>query len=630
MVDWSEWFIKFKQQPQGTIGGGWGDDVEVVGLFGYMGYTGRGVSDLAVQGARNLVEGMWNYSGIDTESGYCAPCADAEHSAEWTGNTLGMMVQIDYGNPVWIERSMKTAKLIRDLWTDYDRDGHRRFRSNFLGATRVGEGDQANDAWINYRAVRPASAVLWYNRNPAIARLYTEIADAWVASAMSTDRGKPEGVIPAQVSFPDAILGGTNSPNWWTASHPEGTVNYDWVGANAAYKAYLQDVLFWAFRQTGDGKYLEPMRREFELAARYGKGPGGLTGARMEIPKNRYGVEWLEEERKAQEADQSVSSSQPKDEPGSEPWVARNLNGLEAWLVAKPMLEGREGALKNDITKEEIIKYSDYIVQVLKLRWPLMTTESSATDRADFVASCNAFFIYTGGRWGGPYMEAPITYENTTRQFAAAVLASDPQGFRLLYYSLTPKEREIGLVPWDLEPGGKYVLKYGPDNNDDDVMDSVSETREFTLPQRGTPVRLSVKPRQPYVIEVDQIERGKGPSLAPDPGLSAKDIRYDGDNGQLLARIHNVGSKAVRGVEIAAYEGDPENGGRLIGKDVIPNIEAPIDLEPRAVVIGFPWTPGDKRHEIYIVVDPDNRIEDEITTFNNSAHATLPEQEESL
>ena len=128
LVDLSEWWIRFRQSPRGDIGGGWSDDVELVGLFGYYGYVGRGVSDLCIQGTGKLINGVWNLSEVDPEIGYSLPMADAEHTAEPTGNTLGMMMQLDYGNPIWIERCMKTGKLIRDLWTDYDAQGYRRFR----------------------------------------------------------------------------------------------------------------------------------------------------------------------------------------------------------------------------------------------------------------------------------------------------------------------------------------------------------------------------------------------------------------------------------------------------------------------------------------------------------------------
>ena len=39
----------------------------------------------------------------------------------------------------------------------------------------------------------------------------------WRAAAMSSERGKPHGVFPAEVGFPDGTLGGINSPNWYTS-----------------------------------------------------------------------------------------------------------------------------------------------------------------------------------------------------------------------------------------------------------------------------------------------------------------------------------------------------------------------------------------------------------------------------
>ncbi len=414
LVDLSEWWVNFRQLPEGTIGGGWGDDVELVGLFGYYGYISRGVSDTCIEGTRNLVDGVWNLSEVDPTIGYCLPMADAEHSAEWTGNTLGMMAQIDYGNPVWIERSMMAGKLIRDLWTDYNDRGHRHFRANFLGAAQVGAGDRRNDSWINYRAVSPASAVLRYNGNPAIAELYVELAEAWLAAAMSTDRGKPKGVIPAEVSFPEGVSGGVNSPNWWTASHPPGTVNHDWQ--HQQYKGYLVDVLMLAYQQTGDARFLEPLRLEYELAVEHGHEPQP-SGARG---------------RGARRADAENGGL----EPGSEAWAAAKLTGTEAWLDAERMIQGRQGALESTRTKAEIIETGREISAHLKTRWPLMTSEAGPTDRVAFVGIVFPFFVYTGGSMGGPLLRAAVTYENTTKDFAAAVLGADTQGLRIIYYSL--------------------------------------------------------------------------------------------------------------------------------------------------------------------------------------------------
>ena len=605
LVDLSEWWIRFRQSSLGDIGGGWSDDVELVGLFGYYGYVGRGVSDLCIQGTGKLINGVWNLSEVDPEIGYSLPMADAEHTAEPTGNTLGMMMQLDYGNPIWIERCMKTGKLIRDLWTDYDDQGHRRFRANFMGATQVGTGDRMNDSWINYRAVSPASAVLNYNGNPTIGKLYTEIADSWLAAAMSSERDKPKGVIPAQISFPDRILGGTKSPNWYTASHPPGTVNYDW--APQKYKAYMLSILFAAYQVTGNATYLEPMRLEYELAIKHGYTPepaGSLKRSRQRGP---------------------VKVNAPA---GSEKWTAAQLAQTEMWIEAKRMLEGRSGPLENLWSKEQIIASGNRAAEHLRTYWPVSTSEAGPTDRVGFVGIIDPFFIYTGGSWGGPLLKAAVTYENTTKDFAAAVVAADPQGLRICYYSLAPQRRKIGIVPWELEAGGTYKLVYGADADDNGSIDMVTEQREFLFPQHGTPIQIDVEPRTNYVVEIDQFQRGRAIGPAPDPGLCAEDIRYHSDRNLLTARIHNVGAAAVRNVKVAFYEGNPATGGRRITVQRIPNIEAPNDLEPRTVTVGVNHS-LDRRTEIYVVIDPDREIGTEITTFNNTAHRMLPAAEQA-
>ena len=317
---------------------------------------------------------------------------------------------------------------------------------------------------------------------------------------------------------------------------------------------------------------------------------------------------------------------QPSPTPGSERWVAYNLKSVDFWLQVRQAVEGRKASLKNDITKEDIAKYSANCLSTLKLQWPLVTTEASATDRVSFFGLINPYLIYTGAsNWD----RAPrITYDNTTREFAAAVMASDRKGFRVMYYSLTPDAPEIGILPWELEPGATYKLRYGPDADGDVVMDSLTDEREFVLAQRGTPIRVKVEPRVTYIIEVDQMKPANGAPLAPDPAISASDIRYEPlrGGGIILAKVHNVGAKDVRNVEVAFYDGDPEAGGTLLGTSTIPNIEAPNDLGPRTATVGVNWTPTKESHDIYIVVDPNHQIVGEITTFNNVAHNKLPRE----
>jgi hypothetical protein len=258
----------------------------------------------------------------------------------------------------------------------------------------------------------------------------------------------------------------------------------------------------------------------------------------------------------------------------------------------------------------------------MRKSWPISTSEAGPTDRVGFVGIIDPFFIYTGGDWGGPLLKAAVTYENTTKHFAAAVVAADSQALRISYYSLTPEERTIGIVPWELEPGGTYRLVYGVDANDDGKIDAVTEERDFVLEQHGSPIEIKVNPRTNYVIEIDQLRRGRSTRILPDPGLSAEDIQFDPNRNLLTARIHNVGSLPIRDVHVAFYNGDPASGGKQIAVQRIPNIEAPNDLEPRMVKVGINYRVNEPT-DIYVVIDPQGKIESEITTFNNSAHRRL-------
>ncbi len=588
-------------------------ETALVGLFGYYGYVARGASDLCVIGANRLCDGVWNLSEVDPERGFCGPKADAEHTAEWTGNTLGLMMQIDYGNPLWIERSMKTGKLIRDLWTDYNDMGRRHFKSNFFGATQIGSGLQMNDSFINYRAISASTSVLAYNRNPTIGKLYTELADAWLYDSMRTDGGKPTGIIPAQVGWPDGRLGGVESPNWWSAvhqleRHPR-TINYDWWNEKTKegqkYKGYVGNLLMAAYQYTGETKYFDPFKAEFELAKKYGYEP-------IDTRKKKN---W-----KLPKGDKGLTAK-----PGSELWVAARLQNTQTWPNIERMLKGRQGKVGIVRTKEDIIKTGIFIYNHLEKYWPMFTSEAGPTDRVGFKGIGDAFMIYTGGYRGGPLLKASVTYENTTKDFAAAVLGCDAQGMKILFYSMAPDARMINLVPWELEEAGKYRLVYGIDKNGDGETDKVVEKRDFFFKQVGSKIPIEVKPWTEYVIEIEQIERGRpSDALRPDPGLSVEDVNYNTKSQSITATVHNVGSKAVSNLKVAFYKGSPKTDGELIAVVTIPEIEAPNDLEPRMVTVSATYPISRGQQDIYVVLDPDGKFTNEITTFNNMAHAMLP------
>jgi hypothetical protein len=211
-LDLAEWWMRHRQRPDGSLGGSWGDDVEALRSFGAFAGGSLDASPLVLEGIRKVADGAWASGSIDTEAGYFAEVDDTEHSGEWTADTLVAMIRTDYGNPVYVERALKTGKLMRDLWMDHNSKGHFLVRSNFLGATGVGGPGTQNDSRINYRPLSPAMAVLRYNNSPTLKRMFLAWADAWLGASMSTEKNKPRGIVPQEIGFAASEIGGAKAP----------------------------------------------------------------------------------------------------------------------------------------------------------------------------------------------------------------------------------------------------------------------------------------------------------------------------------------------------------------------------------------------------------------------------------
>jgi len=592
MLDLCEWWFENKQFPDGSLGGGWGDDVEALRFFGNFGAISPQASPVTLEGCRLLSDGAWFLGEVDTESGFFPRVGDTEHTGEFTGDPLPVMMLLDYGNPVWIERSMKTGKLMRDLWMDFNDKGFFAMRANFLGAVGVGTGYQANDSRINYRPALPARSVLWYNGSPTLARLFNLWADAWLAVSMSTDKGKPEGVMPAEFAFQTMEIGGLDSPAWYKANHAPGTVNYDWEGMGG-YREAVVDLLIGAYERTGQEKYLEPMRREAELAQSYLDNP-------IEDP-----------------------------EPGSPAWAGRMLLGsaeqpersaITTWRRIERMLKA--DATPEPVTTLDAVERGCAILnREARRRWPVVTADSLATDRIYIPGMLDPFRALTGYGAGGT-QHAAVTYTGLTRDCVAACLVSDERNLRVVLYSMTETPAELGIRPWVLAPGSVYLVRTGFDQTGDGTIDVEASVDEWTLPQRGVPISFTLPPRRQFVVEVSRLSRGAHTKLLPDLGISREDVIFSASSEQLIVKVHNVGSQPARDADVIVYDGDPAAGGKEIGRQTIPHIAAPIDLDPKMVRQGFPYDMEGREHTIYAVVDPEGAI-DEITEVNNSAGALV-------
>ena len=596
-LDLAEWWMRNRQQSDGSLGGGWGDDVEILRSFAAFVGASPDASPLVMDGIRALADGAWFSGSVDTEGGYFAEVGDTEHSGEWTADTLSAMIQSDYGNPVYIERALKTAKLMRDLWMDVNSRGWFLMRSNFLGASGVGTGGTASDSRINYRPAAPALAVFRYNSLPAVERLFVRWADAWLAASMSTDRGKPRGVIPQEISFADGTIGGVDSPSWFRAAHPPGTVNYDWGGAGS-YHDSIVDLLLTAFRATSDRKYLEPMELEAEFVRRHL--PDTLRASPLlSRPGPPHPDLW-----------KGLAE-------GSAAWVAARLASWPAtWNRMQDVLFPRGDSAGTTLrTLAEAARMAAEENEFARRRWPHVTTEMIATDRVYFPGLGNAVRVMTGlGALGNRPL---VTYSGLGRDFAAALLSADARSLRVALYSLSRQTETVKIVPWLLDVGPVYKIEVGPDDDADGDFESITRQHSRQLAHRGLGFAVELPPRQGTVVRVQWASGEPNRSLAADLALSPDDIQFIAEYRRVDVTVHNIGAIPARSLEVALYE-----AGRLVGRQLVPGVQAPDGLLPATVRVGFPFIPKSLRGRFRAVVDAANGIP-EISERNNEAQADL-------
>jgi hypothetical protein len=589
LYDITDWWVLNRQQPDGALGGGWSDDVEFIGLFGFDALISHGADDLSLVGARRFVDGMLASGGVDLERGYSAALADAEHTAEWTGDSLPMMIAVDYGNPKWIEFSYKTGVLMRDLWMDETDHGHLHFKSNYLSATRIGGPNTAEDAYINYRAALPAHWVGWYNGDPYIEEIFIDWATAWVEDAMRTDDGKPRGVFPASVGFEGDELGGHNSPNWYTAQHPQGTVNYDWQPQR--YRGYLEELVRGAYEATGNESLLEPFRLEAELAQAY------------------------------------LDDPVPNPTPGSAEWAGKVLGSRAVQLWDQIRIDyGIEGGggmsgEPNGYSPEDVIGMTRMGRRYIDMCLPLMTTEASATDRVAFVGIINPFMIYTGGGVGGALLAPKVTYTGLGRDFAACVMDARPSGIQVMMYGFHHGTKDAGLVLWELENGGIYEVIVGDDLDDDGVVDVVDYNATFRYLTKGQEVPIELEGDAEKLVVVRQVENGTDVRwLLPDLALVAEEIYVDPGNGLLRVPVHNIGGN-TSGDYVVVVE-DADLADTVLARIRYPAMEAPKRLNPNIAVNLLGLSKAPVSGNITVRIEPYTPFM-EITTLNNEVTVSI-------
>jgi hypothetical protein len=411
----TQWWVEKRQAPNGELGGGWGDDVEILRHWGPQA-LGFG-SEVAARGILNIAGGLWNSGTL--LNGYDRGISDVEHSSEPTTDTQPLASALHPDDPELRARLGQTAAC-SEHWIQPQPDGFLRFRSSWFNCREADtSGMRAVDVHLNTRAMGPA---LWYaylSRDPALIKRIAGWADAWIKAMRDTRHGKPAGVFPSVLRSSDGeyLIG---SSGW---DKPDAEWDYfQWSGGS---QEALASLMLAAHDLTGARKYLDAAGESFGV-----------------MEKCAAHEELCRQMRASPEAF----------------FVWRRLTGDARFDKGFGyQAEPPDAAILAGMAK--MAREADARFGV---NWDIFTSEVLYTDRVYYPLAPEYRWYLFGGEAprGDRYPTFSVTWPVVKGEFARAVLSAGEDHIRVRAYSFETSGLEAQLRLWRLKPG-RYTWTNG-------------------------------------------------------------------------------------------------------------------------------------------------------------------------
>ncbi len=460
--DVPRWWLENRLVPTGEMGGRVNDDSCMYQNYAMFPL----ISDDAVaQQLLDATAALAAHAETHTlEHGLNRRSMDPLHAYEEGLNHLALMMWWRYGEPVYFERALTSARSMEALTVMTDQ-GHRHFKNQTLGAEDLRiDRELGVDGHAHPLMLHPLFEVLWYNRHPQVEEFLREWADGWLehqepgAYATSVDVATEEAT---QVYEDRPLYGG-------------------YGGQASAFASMIQ--------YAGETKYARPFMDQFA--------EGRATFRVADHLPEFYQAGLLDDLD-----DETLQALEERD-----PYLAVLRRGDRG-----PLLE----ALRNDIAHLQRFKY-------------MYTEAEQFTDRIFLSSVNNAAKAYCGAyTTRNKYSHGlSANWEGFGTEFAALVLDAADDRLKAAVYSFADQPMEGGLRVWRLEHG-RYRVAVGPDADGDDALDAPVEAREMQL-RRHSLVPLRLEPRQVTIVEIEQVETLEPIHDRPDLALSPVDTVVEG------------------------------------------------------------------------------------------------------
>jgi hypothetical protein len=302
-----------------------------------------------------------------------------------------------------------------------------------------------------------------------------EWSTAWAAAATGTDKGKPAGIVPPSVRFPDEVING-DEPSWHKPKMYWGY--FDWE--THAGSLILDQMLF-TFTLTRDENLLEPIHAALKLI----------------------------------DAEAPPTTGEPlAATAGSRTWAAQRLvESAMFWRVVEQWRFLRRDARWDHLimrygtdysrfrlTRDEqhLVRGLDRLLAAVRYNTPLLTSEAIHTDRVYAPGWEHLKAMLTGD--GMPENSSPyfaVSWENTDEEFTALVRDVRSDRLEVNIFSHTSRDGASTMRLWQLPPG-KYVLRR-------ELPGAPSDERTISIEAKGQRIPIEVPGGKLLTIIVSRV-----------------------------------------------------------------------------------------------------------------------------
>ncbi len=585
------WF-ELRQQPDGQLGGGWGDDVELMRTWVPVAAISTGAAKVR-EGIERFADGIWQ----TLEDGYDPGIGDVEHSAEPSADSVPGMLLLRYGDPEWVERNRLSCRTIRERFMGIDAKGHPRFKSTEFGSRGVRMDPRAGaDTGYHARAMKHLLWQAWWG-DPDARDWFVRWVEGWRQATMADIGSKPAGLPPPGICYPSGdIVPPVPGATWWDP-------HYNYYGAPGLPDMIL-DCFLAAYALGGGDRFLQAFRASTD------------EGTRGPLPKGEHhppSPEWchLVLTHTVQPSRTALYRLLTDDRTYDE-YTLRFADPAQAYRVTADL--------------ERFQRNFESAAKSLRTNFELRTTEVLATDRAALDSALTVFGAYTGAVQLLRDASTPtfaVTYETEDTGFAALVVESRPERVRVWLYSFADAPRPIGLRFWMLRPGEYRVLEGEklPGERPGQYRYAWLPPKRVSLLRRAEGLMVTVPPGREWVVDVALEEPVPVPAAAPDLAIGGKDV--DSEGSRVAVRVRNLGS-APSGPFTVALQRPDGAGWRTVAHRRLPGLAAPRNLLPSSTEIVFSLAqslpPGSR-----VVADPRDEVF-ELCETNNTAPAAASSQ----